>query len=56
MLSSKPGHEDLEVLREFLETGKVTPVIGRSYPLREVPEAMRALEAGNTRGKLVITV
>ena len=30
MLSSKPGHEDLEVLREFLEAGKVTPVIGRS--------------------------
>jgi NADPH:quinone reductase-like Zn-dependent oxidoreductase len=56
MLSSKPGQEDLQVLREFIEAGKLTPLIGRSYPLGEVPEAMRALEAGKTRGKIVITV
>jgi NADPH:quinone reductase-like Zn-dependent oxidoreductase len=57
MLSSKPGHEDLEVLREFLEAGKVTPVIGRSYPLGEVPAAMRQMVEGRGGGgKIVITV
>ena len=56
MLTSKPGQEDLQVLRELIEAGKLTPLIGRTYPLGEVPEAMRALEAGHTRGKLVITV
>jgi NADPH:quinone reductase-like Zn-dependent oxidoreductase len=56
MLTSKPGQEDLQVLRELIEAGKLTPRIGRTYPLTDVPEAMRALEAGNTRGKLVITV
>jgi NADPH:quinone reductase-like Zn-dependent oxidoreductase len=43
-------------LRELSEAGKLTPVIDRTYPLREVPEAIRQLEAGHTRGKLVITV
>jgi NADPH:quinone reductase-like Zn-dependent oxidoreductase len=57
MLSSKPAHEDLEVLRELLEAGKVTPVIGRSYPLGEVPEAMRSMVEGRGGGgKIVITV
>jgi NADPH:quinone reductase-like Zn-dependent oxidoreductase len=56
MLTSKPGQEDLQVLRELIEAGKLTPRIGRTYPLTDVPAAMRALEAGNTRGKLVITV
>jgi NADPH:quinone reductase-like Zn-dependent oxidoreductase len=56
MLASKPSQEDLQVLRGLIEAGKLTPLIGRTYPLGEVPEAMRALEAGNTRGKLVITV
>ena len=48
--------EDLQVLRELIEAGKLRPLIGRTYPLGEVPEAMRALEAGSTRGKIVITV
>jgi NADPH:quinone reductase-like Zn-dependent oxidoreductase len=56
MLASKPGQQDLQTLREFIEAGKLTPLVGRSYPLGEAAEAMRALEAGNTRGKLVITV
>jgi NADPH:quinone reductase-like Zn-dependent oxidoreductase len=56
MLASKERPEDLQTLRELLEAGKLTPVVGRTYPLGEVPEAMRALEAGNTRGKIVITV
>ena len=53
---TKPNTEDLLVLSELLEAGKVTPVIDRTYPLREVPEAMRYLEQGHARGKVVITV
>jgi NADPH:quinone reductase-like Zn-dependent oxidoreductase len=56
MLASKPNQDDLQVLRELIEAGKLRPLIGRTYPLGEVPEAMRALEAGKTRGKIVITV
>jgi NADPH:quinone reductase-like Zn-dependent oxidoreductase len=48
--------EDLQVLGELIEAGKVTPVIDRTYPLREVPEAIRYLEQGHARGKVVITV
>src|SRR5829696_4098637 len=50
------NHEDMLVLKEFIEAGKVTPVIDRTYPLREVPEAIRYLEEGHARGKVVITV
>jgi NADPH:quinone reductase-like Zn-dependent oxidoreductase len=56
MLASKERQEDLQTLREVIEAGKLTPVIGRTYPLGEVPEAIRQLEAGHTRGKIVITV
>ena len=48
--------EDLEVLHELLETGKVTPVVDRTFPLSEVPEAIRYLRGGRARGKVVITV
>jgi NADPH:quinone reductase-like Zn-dependent oxidoreductase len=48
--------DDLTILQEFLETGKVVPVIDRRYPLREVPEAIRYLEEGHARGKVVITM
>jgi NADPH:quinone reductase-like Zn-dependent oxidoreductase len=41
---------------DLLATGKVTPVIDRCYPLDEVPEAIRVLEGGHARGKVVITV
>ena len=47
---------DLSVLREHLEAGKVHPVIDRTYPLSEVAEAMRYLEAGHASGKIIITV
>ena len=56
MLVSKERLEDLQVLGELVEAGKLTPRVGRSYPLGEVPEAMRALAAGNTGGKLAITM
>jgi NADPH:quinone reductase-like Zn-dependent oxidoreductase len=44
------------VLKELIEAGKVTPVIDRTYPLSEVPEAIRYLQGGHARGKIVITV
>jgi NADPH:quinone reductase-like Zn-dependent oxidoreductase len=53
---NKENHEDLLVLGELIESGKVTPVIDRTYPLSEVPEAIRYLEEGHARGKVVITV
>jgi NADPH:quinone reductase-like Zn-dependent oxidoreductase len=57
MLSSKPRQDDLETLRELLDAGKVTPVIDRTYPLAEVPDAIRYLVEGHGgAGKIVITV
>src|SRR5215207_3205861 len=56
MLGSKPRQEDLQTLGELLEAGKVTPVIDRTYPLGEVPEAIRQMVEGHRGGKLVITV
>ncbi len=47
---------DLLVLKELIESGKVTPVIDRTYPLREAPDAIRYLEDGHARGKVVIKV
>lgn len=47
--------EVMAVLKEFLEAGKLTPVIDRTYPLSEVPEAMRYLQGGHARGKIIIT-
>ena len=53
---SSENHQDMLVLKEFIESGKVTPVIDRSYPLCEAPEAIRYLEQGHARGKVAITV
>ena len=50
------NHEDMLILAELIEAGKITPVIDRTYPLSEVPEAIRYLEEGHARGKVVITV
>jgi len=48
--------EDVAFVKDLLEAGTVTPVIESSYPLSEVPEAFRRLEAGDVLGKAVITV
>jgi NADPH:quinone reductase-like Zn-dependent oxidoreductase len=53
---SKERSEDLVVLKELIEAGKVTPVIDRAYPLSEAPEAIRDLAQGHARGKVVIVV
>ena len=56
METANPNKKDLLFIKELLEAGKVVPVIDRTYPLREVPEAIRYLEAGHAKGKVVITV
>ena len=48
--------DDLLVLKELIEAGEITPVIDRAYPLPEAAEAIRYLEQGRARGKVVITV
>ncbi len=53
---AKLPKEDLILLKDLLEAGKVTPVIDRTYPLSETPAAIRYLEEGHARGKVVITV
>jgi len=56
MYVMKPNQKDLVVLQELLESGKVAPVIDRTYPLSRIPEAFRYLEEGHAQGKVVITV
>ena len=56
MLIAKRSQEDLIILRDLMAAGKVIPVIDRGYKLEEVPEAIRYLEAGHARGKVIITV
>jgi NADPH:quinone reductase-like Zn-dependent oxidoreductase len=55
-LLAKRSKDDLAVLKELIEAGKVTPVLDRSYPLNEVAEAIRYLEEGHAQGKVVITI
>jgi NADPH:quinone reductase-like Zn-dependent oxidoreductase len=56
MKTAKANKEDLVFIKELLEAGKVVPVIDRCYPLAETAEAIRYLEQGHARGKVVITV
>jgi len=56
MDTAKANREDLVFIRELLEAGKVAPVIDKTYPLSEVPEAIRYLEKGHAKGKVVITL
>ena len=53
---SSENHEDMIVLKQLIEAGKIAPMIDRRYPLAEAPEAIRYLEQGYARGKVVITV
>ena len=53
---AKPKQNDLAFIKELVEAGKIKPVIDRSYPLSEVPDAIRYLETGHARGKVVITI
>jgi len=53
---AKLNQEDLTVLGALMEAGKVTPVIDRRYTLREAPDAVRYLEEGHARGKVIIAL
>jgi NADPH:quinone reductase-like Zn-dependent oxidoreductase len=56
MLMAKVNKDDLTILRDLIQAGKVTPVIDRRYTLVEAPAAIRYLEEGHARGKVVITM
>jgi len=56
MGSCKANLKDLDVLKEMIESGKVKPTIDRCYSLAQVPDAVRYLEEGHAKGKVVITV
>jgi NADPH:quinone reductase-like Zn-dependent oxidoreductase len=53
---ARPSRADLSIMRELMASGKVTPVIDKRYSLSEVPEAIRYIEEGHARGKVVITL
>jgi len=55
-LAMKPDTEDLTYVKELIEAGKVTPVIDKSYPLSELPEAFKYYAEGRSRGKVVVTI
>lgn len=52
---AKENREDMMVLKELVEAGKLTPVIDRTYTMVEIPQAIRYVEEGRARGKVVIT-
>ena len=56
MILSITKDHDLQVLKELIEAGKVTPIIDRMFPLSDVPDAIRYLSAGQAQGKIVINV
>jgi len=53
---AKANARDLLVLNEHIESGKITPIIGRTYSLSDAPDAVRDLETGRTQGRIVVTV
>jgi len=53
---SAPNHQDLEVLRNLIESGKVKPVLEKVYPLDETPEAYRHIATGHARAKIVVHI
>ena len=55
-LASKERATDSEVLAQHIAAGTVTPCIDRTYPLDQVPTAMRHLEGGTVKGKIAITI
>jgi NADPH:quinone reductase-like Zn-dependent oxidoreductase len=56
MMMADPSQKDLTILGDMMQSGKLKAVIDRTYKLSEVPDAIRYLEEGHARGKVVITV
>jgi NADPH:quinone reductase-like Zn-dependent oxidoreductase len=55
-LLAKINREDLAILADLVQSGTVIPVVDRTYSLREIAEAVRHVESGHVRGKVVIAV
>ena len=55
-LSTRPNQADLRTIGELVEAGALRPVLDRTYPLAEVPDAIRYLRLGRARGKIVVAV
>ena len=53
---ARENAEDLLILNELIDSGKLTPIIDRTYPLSDAPDAIRHLETGDARGRIVLTV
>ena len=56
ILAVRPNIEDLDLVKELIEAGQVTPVIDKTYPLSEVPEAIGYVGEGHAQGKVVISI
>jgi len=56
MMMADSNQKDLAILAELIQSGKMKPVIDRTYKLSEVPDAIRYVEQGHARGKVVVTV
>jgi len=56
MMLAEIRQDDLTKMSDLMQAGKVTPVIDRTYPLSQIREAMKYLEAGHARGKVILTV
>ena len=56
MMMADANQKDLTILADMMQTGKLKPVIDRTYKLDQVPDAIRYVEAGHARGKVIITV
>jgi NADPH:quinone reductase-like Zn-dependent oxidoreductase len=56
LMVAKISQKDLQLIIELINAGKVKSIIDKRYPLNETAEALRYLEAGHARGKVVITV
>lgn len=56
MDTARPNHADLDFLKDLMETQQLNAVIDRCYPLAETPDAIRYLETGRARGKVIITM
>lgn len=56
MFIARAKLDDLNVMREYMEEGNLTPVVDRTYKLGEIADAVRYVAAGHTRGKVVISI
>ncbi len=56
MYLTNVNHEDLVVLKEFIDAGKLKPIIDKTYPLSDAPEAFQHMQENHAQGKIVLTM